>query len=154
MKGVFYIAIFCGHLNLIKDHCFLKYNFLQIKLNIGVTWFWLRFSTHSLGGRSWTKYEKFHKMHMRWLFPGHHWHFGRSCDTQFENWETKKSWTYPRFQQTNAKRCYRRRKTDTQGKKKKQLSGTFFWTTHATFTCANCPSFPDNIKDILWYGWF
>ena len=91
-------------------------------------------------------------MHMRWLFPGHHWHFGRSCDTQFENWETKKSWTYPRFQQTNAKRCYRRRKTDTQGKKKKQLSGTFLWTTHATFTCANCPSFPDKIKDILILG--
>ena len=34
-------------------------------------------------------------------------------------------------------------------RKKKQLSGTFFWTTHATFTCANCPSFPDKIKDIL-----
>ena len=101
--------------------------FLQIKLKIGVTWFWLRFSTHSLGGpQSWTKYEKFHKMHMRWLFPGYHWHFGRSCNSQPKNWAPKKSWTCPRFQQINAKRCCRRRKTDTQGKKKKTIKRNIF----------------------------
>ena len=119
------------YLAIVSDHLFdifLIYNsnFLQIKLKIGVTWFWLRFSTHSLGGRSWTKYENFHKMHMRWLFPGHHWHFGRSCNSQSKNWAAKKSWTCPRFQQINAKRCCRRRKTDTQGKKKKTIKRNIF----------------------------
>ena len=124
MKGVFYIAIVSGHqfdifLILLKNVFSCISNFLQIKSKIGVTWFWLRFSTHSLGCRSWTKYENFDKMHMRWLFPGHHWHFGRSCNSQSKNWATKKSWTCPRFQQIDAKRCCRRRKTDTQGKKEK-----------------------------------
>ena len=32
-------------------------------------------------------------------------------------------------------------------RKKKQLSGTFFQATHATYTCANYPSFPDKIKN-------
>ena len=131
MKDVFYIAIVSDHLFDIylislKTIVSCNSNFLQFKLKIEVTWFWLWFSPHSLGCRSWTKYEKFHKMHMWWLFPGHHWHFGRSCNSQSKNWATKKSWTCPRFQQINANRCCRRRKTDTQGKKKKQLSGTFF----------------------------